>query len=282
MKKITKILLIFLSLTLLFNCSDDNPETTSENQTMRLDSIVSTTNTVKFLFKYNNENVNIENEIFITDEDGVSKVKVLLSYNSDNLINTEIYKEWDGTNNMKIKYTYNSNLDITSKISSNWDLNDWVIYSIEYYNYNSGVLTEITKEYNGINNEKSNYIYENEILKKIEYYDWDDNNNDWYNNPSRKYEYLFDTNSNLTSKTEYLYFNYNGSWELGDNRYEYEYDNTYVIDYLILPVDIEIFNNVIFPISPNQMITKTKYFENESDNWVSNQDFEFYYSNINN
>jgi len=254
-------------------------------QTMRLDSISSVDNNSSFIFNYNDNNINTGAEIYENNNGIWSKTgETNLSYDSNNLVSSEIYSNIDSNNvlvnNTKFEYNYNTDLTLDTVTMYEWvSSNVWQLIRTDQYSYNSGVLDEIIRSEDSQNYSLFKYIYENNILIKIENYNWDDDNSEWEANPWEKKEYIYDSNSNLTEEIEYYDFDGDDNWTIGDSKLEYQYNNSYDESNLILPFKYNMFINFL-PIQISHMVINFKVYERLNSDWSLMSDLNYFYTDI--
>ena len=257
---------------------------TVNSQTMRLDSIVG--ENIYILYNYDANNINIGAEVFQKNSDNTwNKVsKSTLIYNSDNLVQSEIYTELDGntlTNDTKEEYTYNSDLSIDRKTNYAWVSNQWQIDYIKDFQYSSGgVINEILMSTDGTSSSydmKEIYTYNNNVLTKTEQYFRDDN--EWESNPWEKTEYSYYTDGNLKSKTDYEDSDRDGVWTIGPDKIEFTYDNNYTTDNLILPFMYYLeFEIIATPSTNHNKVTNFEIFDVSNSEWSSNGIYTYFYT----
>ena len=126
------------------------------------------------------------------------RYKDVYTYNSDNLIVTDLVYQWDGSKWVGVSrtsYTYNANNKLISSIDEDWKNSQWV------------------------NTYKSLYIYKaNKQLESIQNSDWDGFTASWTDNGGT--DYVFDANGNEISES--YQSTYNGTPY--NSKTDYTYD----------------------------------------------------------
>jgi hypothetical protein len=157
--------------------------------------------------------------------------KDVYTYNSNNLIVTDLYYQWDGSKwvgQSRTSYTYNANNKPITSIYEDWKNSQWV------------------------NSYKSLFIYNaNNQLESIKNSDWDGFTASWIDNGGT--DYVYDANGNDIS--EYYQDTYNGT--LYKSKTDYTYDTSKLMSSYANPFGYY----SLFGISPyvNKMLVETEY-----------------------
>ncbi len=224
----------------------------------------------------------------------------------------------------KFEYTYDNGQNIIQIVSSDFNssTNQWITASksVPTYDTNGNTTIVVGSGWNNTTSQwevrrKTEYSY-NPINKLTGYmeYDWNNTTSQWENNGnSRKEEYSYDTNGNMTLIVEFFEYStseswrksrkrefsydtndnmiqsvysdwYNNSWKIY-KKYECSYDNTYSFSDLIIPY---FFNNFFysdykfFLFFNHKLTTSIDSDRNESsNNWEITDKAFFYYSEQN-
>ncbi len=209
-----------------------------------------------------NETYFLKNYNSIT-EDWTPDYKIDYTYNTDgqqtlsqSYIWDDLKKIWN--NNEKITATYSSNL-LQDEVTTIWDndLAEWLNVYRSVYTY----------DHNG-------------FIIEIDGMSWESSTSSW------QYEtqtiLVRDTSNNIISSTD-LYWQ-NGAW-VNDYKIENIYDNTYSLDDLILPQDVNDwqFFDQINSYFQHMLVKQTSFNWDESLNqWQSNDQKELFYTSDDN
>jgi len=219
----------------------------SYSQTQRLDNINNT-----WIFSYDNNNIYQGYEIQEEEQENVT-------YNTENLVDTEIFKSWNGTgyeNHRKNVFTYGTDQKISQKVVYNWNNNQWIEDSTYIYTYNSeNLLTEFSSDGSGGSKDVYTYNTNNKLLL-IENFSWDNNINNYSQNAHLKYEFAYDNNENIDTSIQYIK-NGNNEWVI-EEKMEHTYDNNYDESDLIIPFFLNQDAERLFCF--NHKLTQTEYF----------------------
>ncbi|WP_445737658.1 T9SS type A sorting domain-containing protein [Mariniflexile sp.] len=254
----------------------------------------STTNQYDNLYKssYNyNLSGNLIEETYQewTDSEWENNYKIVVTYDSNNLIDVVINYEWDGlqwVNDYRSIVTYNANNKISQILNEEWISSQWVLEDRDVFIYNENNKI--------INYTSANWDGSNWIGDYIDNYTIDANGNtisntSSYNDEQYKTEYSYDASALISSfahpfkdKTglDYIYenmlylnkilsenyFNYDNSTSSYTNNYRTTYSYTSAITLSTKNVEISKNTLKVFPNPANDFIqvlglTETEQYE---------------------
>ena len=236
---------------------------------------------LKYVYKYNNQNLRIE-EIILQWDAETSRwqnyYKIVNSYDANGDVISSIESRWsteyqNWANYYKNECTYSGKGKLSVKTRFDWNTaGGWDNSSKEEYTYDNkgyliSYLKQIWEENSWQNNSIEVYTVDskgNRTNQVFKY--WDTNTNNWIN--SRESIYSYDANSNKTSEYIYYWDQSTNEWRNSD-KYEYTYENNLL--------QTEIRSTWSTKVSPAQYIyySKSEYSYDEHGNVITAVSFDW-------